>query len=165
LTPARASGQIAPPFEAGGLADETEPPPAGRSERGLAPAVQPGRLVISAKERSMAQRICKGDLVQVIAGKERRNKKQGRVLEVDPAGGRVRVEGVRIQKKHLKPNRSRKNSAGGIIEREGFIHISNVMLVDPKTGKPGRVRFELRDGNKVRVFRKSGELLTAPAKK
>ena len=112
----------------------------------------------------MAERIRKGDLVQVIAGKERKTKKQGRVLEVDPATGRVRVEGVRVQKKHLKPQRSRKTPGGGIIEREGFIHISNVMLVDPKTGKPGRVRFEERDGKKVRVFKKSGEV-AAEAKK
>jgi large subunit ribosomal protein L24 len=113
----------------------------------------------------MAQRIRKGDLVQVIAGKERRDKKQGRVLEVDPVAGRVRIEGVRVQKKHLKPQRSKKNPAGGIIEREGFIHISNVMLVDPKTGKPGRVGFEVRDGKKVRVFKKSGEILAEPARK
>jgi large subunit ribosomal protein L24 len=105
----------------------------------------------------MAERIRKGDLVQVIAGKERKTKKQGRVLEVDAATGRVRVEGVRVQKKHLKPQRSRKTPGGGIIEREGFIHVSNVMLVDPKTGKPARVRFEVRDGRKVRVFKKSGE--------
>jgi large subunit ribosomal protein L24 len=72
---------------------------------------------------------------------------------------------VRLLKKHLKPNRSRKNPGGGIIEREGFIHVSNVMLVDPKTGKPGRVRFEVRDGKKVRVFKKSGEAVAAPAKK
>jgi large subunit ribosomal protein L24 len=105
----------------------------------------------------MAERIRKGDLVQVIAGKERKTKQQGRVLEVDAATGRVRVEGVRVQKKHLKPQRSRKTPGGGIIEREGFIHVSNVMLVDPKTGKPARVRFEVRDGRKVRVFKKSGE--------
>jgi large subunit ribosomal protein L24 len=110
----------------------------------------------------MAERIRKGDLVQVIAGKERKSKKQGRVLEVDSAAGRVRVEGVRVQKKHLKPQRSRKTPGGGIIEREGFIHISNVQLVDPKTGKPGRVGFELRDGKKVRVFKKSGEVAAEP---
>ncbi len=112
----------------------------------------------------MAERIRKGDLVQVIAGKERKSKKQGRVLEVDPAADRVRVEGVRVQKKHLKPQKSRKNPAGGIIEREGFVHVSNVQLVDPKTGKPGRVKFELRDGQKVRVFKKSGELVAEPKK-
>jgi large subunit ribosomal protein L24 len=113
----------------------------------------------------MAQRIRKGDLVQVIAGKERRDKKQARVLEVDPKTGRVRVEGVRVQKKHLKPQRSRKTPSGGIIEREGFIDGSNVQLVDPTTGKPGRVRFEVRDGRKVRVFKKSGELVAEPARK
>jgi large subunit ribosomal protein L24 len=112
----------------------------------------------------MAERIRKGDLVQVIAGKERKTKKQGRVLEVDAATGRVRVEGVRVQKKHLKPQRSRKTPGGGIIEREGFIHVSNVMLVDPKTGKPARVRFEVRDGRKVRVFKKSGEAVAEGTK-
>jgi large subunit ribosomal protein L24 len=112
----------------------------------------------------MAERIRKGDLVQVIAGKERKTKKQGRVLEVDSAAGRVRVEGVRIQKKHLKPQRSKKTPGGGIIEREGFIHISNVMLVDPKTGKPARVRFEEHDGQKVRVFKKSGDVVAEPKK-
>ncbi len=112
----------------------------------------------------MAERIRKGDLVQVIAGKDRKTKKQGRVLEVDSAAGKVRVEGVRVQKKHLKPQRSKKTPGGGIIEREGFVHISNVQLVDPKTGKPGRVKFEVRDGEKVRVFKKSGEVL-AQAKK
>ena len=113
----------------------------------------------------MAERIRKGDLVQVIAGKERKTKKQGRVLDVDSASGRVRVEGVRVQKKHLKPQRSRKTPGGGIIEREGFIHVSNVMLVDPDTGKPGRVRFEERDGKKVRVFKKSGAVLAEPKAK
>jgi large subunit ribosomal protein L24 len=112
----------------------------------------------------MAERIRKGDLVQVIAGKERRLRKQGRVLDVDPTTGRVRVEGVRVQKKHLKPQRSRKTPGGGIVEREGFIDASNVMLVDPKTGKPGRVRFEVRDGKKVRVFKKSGEVVAEPKK-
>jgi large subunit ribosomal protein L24 len=112
----------------------------------------------------MAERIRKGDLVQVIAGKERKIRKQGRVLEVDPVADRVRVEGVRIQKKHLKPQRSKKTPGGGIIEREGFIHISNVQLVDPKTGKPSRVKFELRDGKKVRVFKKSGEIVAEPKK-
>ena len=117
----------------------------------------------------MAQRIRKGDLVQVIAGKERMKARklnnQGRVLDVDPVAGRVRVEGVRMIKRHLKPQRSKKNPAGGIIEREGYIHISNVMLVDPSTGKPGRVGFETRDGKKVRVFKKSGQLVAEPARK
>jgi large subunit ribosomal protein L24 len=112
----------------------------------------------------MAQRIRKGDLVQVIAGKERKTHKQGRVLEIDPASGRVRVEGVRMQKKHLKPQRNKKYPAGGVIEREGYLDVSNVMLVDPKTGKPSRVRFEERGGKKVRVFTKSGEVVAEPKK-
>jgi large subunit ribosomal protein L24 len=110
----------------------------------------------------MAQRIRKGDLVQVIAGKERHTKKQGRVVEVDTERDRVRVEGVRMQKRHQKPNGRR---PGGIVEREGFIHISNVQLVDAKSGKPSRVRVEEREGKRVRVFKKSGEAVPAPAKK
>lgn len=110
----------------------------------------------------MAQRIRKGDLVQVIAGKERHTKKQGRVLEVDTENDRVRVEGVRNQKRHQKPNGRR---PGGIIEREGFIHVSNVQLVDAKAGKPSRVRIEIQNGERVRVFKKSGEAVPAPAKR
>lgn len=109
----------------------------------------------------MSQRIRKGDLVQVIAGKERHTKKQGKVLEIDTERDRVRVEGVRIQKRHQKPSGRR---PGGIIESEGFIHISNVQLVDAKAGKPSRVRIEVRGGRRVRVLKKSGELVPAPAK-
>jgi large subunit ribosomal protein L24 len=109
----------------------------------------------------MAQRIRKGDLVQVIAGKERHTKKRGKVLEIDTERDRVRVEGVRIQKRHQKPSGRR---PGGIIEREGFVHISNVQLVDAKAGKPSRVRIEERDGKRVRVLKKSGDLVPVPAK-
>lgn len=110
----------------------------------------------------MAQRIRKGDLVQVIAGKERHAKKQGRVIEIDTERDRVRVEGVRNQKRHQKPSGRR---PGGIIEREGFIHISNVQLVDTKAGKPSRVKIVERDGKRVRVFKKSGDLVPTSAKK
>ncbi len=110
----------------------------------------------------MAQRIRKGDLVQVIAGSDR--KKQGRVLAVDTERDRVRVEGVRKQKRHRKPGTAGQR-AGGIIEREGFIHVSNVQLVDAKAGKPSRVRVEERGGERVRVFKKSGELVPVAAKK
>jgi large subunit ribosomal protein L24 len=101
----------------------------------------------------MAQRIRKGDLVQVISGAERG--KTGHVMAVDPEKGRVRVEKVRIQKRHLKPGR-RGARTGGIIEQEGYLDLSNVALVDAKTQTAGRVRFQLRDGRKVRVFAKSG---------
>ena len=102
----------------------------------------------------LARRIRKGDLVQVIAGADRG--KQGRVIDVDAKSGKLRVEKVRMQKRHLKPGRSGARS-GGIVEQEGYIAASNVRLVDPSSGKPSRVRFETRDGTRVRVFVKSGD--------
>ena len=98
--------------------------------------------------------IRKGDLVQVITGADRG--KQGRVIGVNHAEGRVRVEKVRMQKRHLKPGR-RGARQGGIIEQEGFVRASNIMLVDPTDNKPSRVRVEERDGRRVRVFVRSGE--------
>lgn len=104
----------------------------------------------------MPRRIRKGDLVQVISGADRG--KQGRVLAVDPARERVRVESVRMQKRHLKPGR-RGARAGGIVEQEGYVHASNVMLVDPKDQKPTRVRVEEREGRRVRVATRSGQVV------
>ncbi|MDH3686217.1 MAG: 50S ribosomal protein L24 [Myxococcales bacterium] len=101
----------------------------------------------------MAQRIRKGDLVEVICGADRG--KKGRVLAVDVEKRRVRVETIRIQKRHLKPGR-RGARSGGIVEQEGYVDLSNVALVDPSTESASRVRFEVRDGKKVRVFAKSG---------
>ncbi len=108
----------------------------------------------------MARRIRRGDLVQVIAGADRG--KQGRVLAVDRGGRRVRVEKVRVQKRHLKPGR-RAARTGGIVELEGFVDASNVMVVDPASGRPSRTRIEVRDGERVRVFAKSGEPVPAGA--
>jgi large subunit ribosomal protein L24 len=102
----------------------------------------------------MALQIRKGDLVEVISGTDKG--KQGRVLAVSPEKGRLRVEKVRIQKRHLKAGRKGART-GGIIEQEGFIDASNVMLVDPNDNRPSRVRVEERDGKRVRVFVKSGE--------
>jgi len=107
----------------------------------------------------MAVRIRKGDLVQVIAGSDRG--KQGRVLAVDPERG-VRVEGRRMQKHHLKPGR-KGNRTGGIVEQEGFINASNVMLVDPSSGKPSRVRIQVEGKQRSRVFAKSGAAVPQPA--
>jgi large subunit ribosomal protein L24 len=108
----------------------------------------------------MALRIRKGDLVQVITGADKG--KQGRVMAVDRAAGRVRVEKVRVQKRHLKPGRKAART-GGILEQEGFIDASNVRLVDPKTGKPDRVRVRVDGGRRMRVFAKSGDAVPAPA--
>jgi large subunit ribosomal protein L24 len=98
----------------------------------------------------------KGDTVIVVAGKERG--KRGRVLRVIPERSRVVVERINMIKKHQRP--TQKLRQGGIIEREGPIHLSNVMLVDPTSDKPTRVGMRgLADGKKVRVARKSGEII------
>ncbi len=98
----------------------------------------------------------KGDTVMVVAGKERG--KRGRVLRVIPEKNRVVVERVNMIKKHQRP--TQRIRQGGIIEREGPIHLSNVMLLDPTSGKPTRIGMRvLSDGKKARVARKSGELI------
>jgi large subunit ribosomal protein L24 len=98
----------------------------------------------------------KGDTVMVVAGKERG--KKGKVLRVIPEKGRVVVERVNLIKKHQRP--TQKVRQGGIIEREGSIHLSNVMLMDPSSDKPTRVGMRaLSDGKKVRVAKRSGEML------
>ena len=105
-------------------------------------------------------KIRRDDLVKVIAGKDKG--KTGKVLRVDIKNGKVFVEGLNVQKRHQKPMMLRdtqrtQSTEGGVIEREGPIHISNVMLVDPKDNKPTRVRIERKDGRRVRVAKKSGE--------
>jgi large subunit ribosomal protein L24 len=104
----------------------------------------------------MALRIRSDDEVVVIGGKDRG--KRGRVLRVDPARQRVFVEGLNIVKRHQRP-RPGTTETGGVIEKEGPIHISNVALVDPKDSKPTRVRIEERDGSRVRVGVRSGEVI------
>lgn len=99
-------------------------------------------------------KVRKGDLVQVITGADRG--KQGRVIGVDLASGRVRVEGVRMQKRHLRPGR-RGARQGGIVEQEGFVQVSNVMLVNPADGKPSRARIVEQAGDRVRVFTRGGQ--------
>lgn len=98
--------------------------------------------------------IKKGDTVMVITGESKGQK--GRVLEVERDKSRAIVEGVNLVSKHTKPNA--KAPQGGIIKREAPVHISNLMLVDPTTGKPTRVGRKLNDKNKlVRYSKKSGE--------
>ena len=100
------------------------------------------------------------DNVVVISGKDKG--KTGKVLRVEPSKNRVFVEGMNMQKRHQRPRSLRdtqrtQTTEGGVIEREGPIHISNVMLVDPKSGEPSRVRIERKDGRRTRVAKKSGE--------
>ena len=103
--------------------------------------------------------IKKGDEVVVVTGKDAG--KRGKVLVVDPKKGRVKVEKVNLIKRHVRP--SQKHPQGGIIEKEGTVHMSNVRLWDPKAGAPCRtgVKEIFREGGKktrkVRVSRKSGE--------
>lgn len=96
----------------------------------------------------------KGDKVNVIAGKDKG--KSGKILHVLRNKDRVVVEGVNVVKKHQKPNAA--NQTGGIVEIEHPIHISNVMIADPKTGKSTRIGHEInKDGKKVRISKKSNE--------
>jgi large subunit ribosomal protein L24 len=99
-------------------------------------------------------KIRKGDLVKVIAGDSKGQ--QGTVLQVQIAKSRIVVEGVNLVSKHTKPNAATPN--GGIIKKEAALHISNVMLIDPKSGETTRVGRKLNaDGKLVRVSKKSGE--------
>lgn len=99
-------------------------------------------------------KIRKGDQVQVTSGDSKG--KQGKVLEVKLATNRVIVEGANMVSKHTKPNAATPN--GGIIKMEASLHISNVMLVDAKTGKPTRVgKSKNADGKSIRIAKKSGE--------
>ena len=106
----------------------------------------------------MPARIKTDDQVMVIGGKDRG--KTGRVLRVEPKKDRVYVEGLNIVKRHQRPTQTASGqTAGGVIEREGPIHVSNVMLVDPRDGKPTRVGIEIEDGKRLRVSKRSGARL------
>lgn len=96
-----------------------------------------------------------GDKVKIISGKDKG--KEGIVLRAFPKKDRVVVEGMNMMKKHQKPNTA--NPQGGILNIEAPIHVSNVMLIDPKTGEPTRVGYKVEDGKKVRVSKKTGEVL------
>ena len=97
--------------------------------------------------------IKKGDTVYVNAGNDKG--KTGKVLEVIPSKDRAIVEGVNIVSKHTKP--SPKHPQGGIVKQEAGVHISNLQVVDPKTGAPTRISRKVVDGKKVRIAKKSGE--------
>src|ERR687884_314498 len=106
----------------------------------------------------MAMKVRKDDNVRVISGKDRG--RTGRVLRVDPGRQRVYVEGVNVQKRHTRPrtlrDTQRAQEVGGIVEAEGPVHVSNVMLLDPKSGDPTRVSVKREGGRPVRVAKKSG---------
>ncbi len=96
-------------------------------------------------------KIKKGDKVVVISGRDKG--KAGEVLRVIPSEARVIVQGVNIVKRHTKPSQL---SPGGIVEKEGAVHISNVAHVDPKSDKPTRVGYRVEDGRKIRFAKRSG---------
>ena len=102
-----------------------------------------------------AQRIRKGDKGVVLSGKDKG--KTGDVLRAMPKDGKVVVQGVNIATRHRKPTQV--NPQGGLERTEAPMHVSKVAIADPKSGKPTRVRFETKDGKKVRVAVKSGELI------
>jgi len=102
-------------------------------------------------------KIRKNDQVIVIAGRDKG--KRGRVLEVLPSTGKVKVEGAGMIKKHQRAN-PQNNRGGGIIDKEAYLDISNVQLIDPDSGKPTRVKYEVEgDGSKSRVAARSGSSL------
>ena len=106
----------------------------------------------------MAAKIRRDDEVIVISGKDKG--KTGKVMRVDTAKSRVFVEGLNIIKRHTRPSQvPGGNQVGGVIEREGPIHISNVMLIDPKDHKPTRVGVSRENGKRFRVAKRSGNKL------
>lgn len=106
-------------------------------------------------------RIKRGDTVIIRTGKDAG--KTGKVIGVEPGKSRVFVENLNIVKRHQRPRTVKETQKGGkiggVIEKEGPIHISNVMLVEPKTGEPTRVGIVREDGKRMRVTRRSGEKL------
>ena len=109
---------------------------------------------MAGKKRS---KVKKNDQVVIMAGRDKG--KRGRVLEVLPGKGKVKVEGAGIIKRHQKAN-PQQNRGGGIVDKEAFIDISNVQLIDPQSGKPTRAHYQVEsDGSKTRVAAASGHSL------
>ncbi|HUF02905.1 MAG TPA: 50S ribosomal protein L24 [Aridibacter sp.] len=131
-------------------------------------------MIKQKKKGSVRSKIKRGDDVVFIAGKEYNRYERGedgkavrvpyrgKVIAVDPGAGRVKVEGAMIVSKHQKPV-PQMNIEGGIKKLEAWVDSSNVALIDPETGNPTRVKYEFRDGQKVRVA-KSGALIPEPAR-
>jgi large subunit ribosomal protein L24 len=120
------------------------------------------------KKGTVRSKIKRGDQVVFVAGKEynrydsdgNRQPLRGKVIAVNPTEGKVKVEGANIVKKHQKAV-PQLGVEGGIKEKEAWVDISNIALIDPETGKPTRVKYEERDGQKVRVA-KSGKVIPTP---
>ncbi len=104
----------------------------------------------------MSAKIKKGDRVIILAGKDKG--RQGAVLKVLPKDSRVLVEGLNIVQRHTRPTQA--DPQGGIKPKEAALHISNVALIDPKSGGATRVGFRVEDGKKVRFAKKSGEVIS-----
>lgn len=102
----------------------------------------------------MNTKLKKNDLVKVLTGKDKG--KSGRILEVDPVKGKVLVEGLNMKKKTVRPRNQQEK--GGIIEVEGYLHISNVMVLG-KDGKPTRLGYKFEGKNKVRIAKRTGETI------
>lgn len=106
-------------------------------------------------------KIHKNDNVMIIAGNDKG--KSGKVLKVFPSKSRIIVEGINIRKRHTKPNQ--KNPQGGILEKEASIHVSNVLLIDPKSNEPTRLGTQIildektKKKRRIRVSRVSGEMI------
>lgn len=127
---------------------------------------------MSKKERkkgTIRLKVKRGDDVVFITGKEfnrfdsngKRSPYSGKIIAVDPQKRKVKVEGAMIVKKHQKAD-PQKNIEGGILKREAWVDVSNVAIADPKTGVPTRINYEIRDGKKVRIAKKSGEIIPEP---
>ena len=102
----------------------------------------------------MTMKIKKGDQVIVITGRDKG--KTGEVIQAMPKDSKVVVRGINLVKRHTKPTQE---NAGGIVSKEQPIHVSNVALIDPKSGKATRVGMKIENGQKVRVAKKSGEVI------
>lgn len=121
------------------------------------------------KTGTIRLKIKRGDRVVFIAGREynrydkdgKRNPYKGEVIAVDPGRRKVKVEGAMIVKKHQKAN-PQLNIKGGILSQEAWVDVSNVAHIDPKIGEPTRVGFEVREGKKVRIAKKSDEVVSEP---
>jgi large subunit ribosomal protein L24 len=100
------------------------------------------------------QKIRKGDKVVVLTGKDK--SRTGQVLQVMPSDGKALVQGINVVRRHT---RQTPQSEGGIISKEAPIDLSNLSIIDPKDGKPTRVGFLVKDGKKVRVAKRSGEVI------